>query len=92
MEKKVPLELLLKAALVARYAAGRGGHHTAGKVGQRASRRDGTREWNEKHPDNPVSLRVKTGRPSAHPRDWFNTKENSKNWRKQVPAKRKKEQ
>lgn len=92
MEKKVPLELLLKAALVARYAAGRGGHHTAGKVGQRASRRDGTREWNEKHPDNPVSLRVKTGRPSAHPRDWLANRHNGKNYRKQVVAKRKKEQ
>jgi hypothetical protein len=76
----------LKAALVARYAAGRGGHHSAGKVGQRRSQRDGTREWNRDHPDNTLNLRQKTGSPAGFPLE-----PTRKNHKQQVAAYNKKE-
>lgn len=76
----------MKAALVARYAAGRGGHHSAGKTSQRRSQRDGTRDWNREHPDNQLNLRKKTGSPQGYPLE-----QTRKNHKQQVAAYNKKE-
>lgn len=81
-----PFKIQIKLALVARYAAGRGGHHSAGKTRQRGSQRDGTREWNRTHPENQLNLRNKTGRPEGYP-----LTPTRKNHKQQVAAYNKKE-
>ena len=84
--KLTSYQVMIKAALVKKYRAGKGGAHSAGNW-KKFSRRDETRAYLAQHPEVKINLRTKTGRPASHPHEV-----SRKNLRAKVPANRKKEQ